>query len=1046
MRKQCVMNAVKADVHGTPHVTRPSGAVCHYFAVTEPSAVPWWVDAAISTAEEDVLDRAIFAERVSAILGEVGSQPDSTVLGLIGPWGSGKSSTLALLETFLDDDIWTVKRINPWALTDPVAVVREVFDALQEAFAGEQHTHIRDAIAKYGQRAAPLLKFLPMVGDAAAAAMELIASAAESPPATLEVQAAGLEKLLRAAERRVLVVLDDVDRLHADELLALFKAVRVLGRLANVHYVLAYDEQTLLDVLTGTDIARGNRARALAFLDKIVTLRLDQPPTQLRHSRDLLDRGLTMLLTDLGIHLEEHDDRLEAEKAFLLRHGLTEPRTVRRFLTQLRIYLPLVDATEIDIADFGLLSWFRIALPDLYRQLSADADWLSQAESVNAEDEAALRRWTTETGRAQLGISEEADPDLFAAALRLFPRINGEPDRQEIARRSHDLRVSDPDYTRRYFALNPLVNTISDAALRQAFTEWIAGEPADAVRKLIFALVPDNDTATADAIGLLRRARTLSTKLSPEEASTLLIPVFELAASMTDGAREAPSLEPTIQWFAALLSYANGPKPAILLDRIGMSSTRMEVLIRALVETVPISHGSFVNSNGLGVRDTEWMASLLDASCEAAWTAFLGHVQSGERAVDLGAPLRLLTWVQDQVGYTEVTERLRRVVDELEVDLAALAARFVRSTTTPSGYQTLVGFDDMEFVERLGRQRIEGRRDSLELALALHENPSDDDAGWPARTAIASRRLLDLLDGQSTPTLLALREPPTMTANAMRNRPVEMSWNASQPDLLIRVTIGLPLLMGHAPTAVAVRGLSADARSGIYSRLAEALPIAATEDTLAAAIQRVPDASRSWKLEESQQAWMRASRLVLGLLPQAATTGQRDEYAVAIEAHLNLAAESPGGPTEVPAVLLTIGVGLWAPARTGEERRGKISCAAVIQAVAELLKCAVVAETAQRELTESEPSDRDDVAVLVGFRAPQVETILELDSTDRIGTSTANGWGFATMAPIRTLQGLTGGRLPRQIAASALNEWLSSSGFRRTETQLAALAAIELDS
>jgi hypothetical protein len=43
------------------------------------------------------------------------------------------------------------------------------------------------------------------------------------------------------------VVVDDIDRLHADELQSAMKAVRLLGR---------FDEKTVLDVLESSDICQ----------------------------------------------------------------------------------------------------------------------------------------------------------------------------------------------------------------------------------------------------------------------------------------------------------------------------------------------------------------------------------------------------------------------------------------------------------------------------------------------------------------------------------------------------------------------------------------------------------------------------------------------------------------------------------------------------------------------------------------------------------------------------------------------------------------------
>ena len=65
----------------------------------------------------------------------------------------------------------------------------------------------------------------------------------------------------------------------------MFRAVRVLGLLPHVHYVLAYDQETIPDVLSTTPIADKHGARAVAFLEKIITLRLEQPPARLEQLR-----------------------------------------------------------------------------------------------------------------------------------------------------------------------------------------------------------------------------------------------------------------------------------------------------------------------------------------------------------------------------------------------------------------------------------------------------------------------------------------------------------------------------------------------------------------------------------------------------------------------------------------------------------------------------------------------------------------------------------------------------------------------------------------
>jgi hypothetical protein len=90
--------------------------------------------------------------------------------------------------------------------------------------------------------------------------------------------------------------------------------MRVLGRLPNVHYLVAYDQMTLLGLLKATPVANNSSDRALAFLEKIVTIQVAQPAIRPEQSARLFNEGLTMLLTDLAVRLgDDERRRLEDE-------------------------------------------------------------------------------------------------------------------------------------------------------------------------------------------------------------------------------------------------------------------------------------------------------------------------------------------------------------------------------------------------------------------------------------------------------------------------------------------------------------------------------------------------------------------------------------------------------------------------------------------------------------------------------------------------------------------------------------------------------------
>src|SRR6478672_7790252 len=89
----------------------------------------WWLDEPIELETDDALGRAPFAQRIAQIITGVTKTSGSTVIGLVGPWGSGKTSTVNMIRTSLPDEL-RVSDINPWALAGPSEIVHELLTAI----------------------------------------------------------------------------------------------------------------------------------------------------------------------------------------------------------------------------------------------------------------------------------------------------------------------------------------------------------------------------------------------------------------------------------------------------------------------------------------------------------------------------------------------------------------------------------------------------------------------------------------------------------------------------------------------------------------------------------------------------------------------------------------------------------------------------------------------------------------------------------------------------------------------------------------------------
>jgi len=174
---------------------------------------------------------------------------------------------------------------------------------------------------------------------------------------------------LAKLETPILVVVDDIDRLQPSELLDLLKVVRLLGRFPGVDFLLAYDEQTLVETLQDPVRGQVSPARARAFMEKIVQYPLSMPPLLTSKIVKLLDTGLTEILTLQRV--EESFDKNRFGRIVLgtMPSQLSTPRAIERFLAQVREQFRIHDLGEMNDVDLILATFLRVQFPDLFGKL-----------------------------------------------------------------------------------------------------------------------------------------------------------------------------------------------------------------------------------------------------------------------------------------------------------------------------------------------------------------------------------------------------------------------------------------------------------------------------------------------------------------------------------------------------------------------------------------------------------------------------------------------------------------------------------------------------
>ena len=400
----------------------------------EPSAVPRErplrmldSDAPISTADDDRLGRRTFA----ALLARQVELAPSTgfVIALVGPWGSGKTSVLRMVEQQLTqaqpagEPARVVISFNPWLVSGSQHLVSQFFSelaiALPQALGRNRGTNAAERLRRYsaGLRALERAPGVGWVVGVGGAALDEAGRQIDRAPKSIYEERTETRNALSELDAHIVVLIDDVDRLEDSEIRDLMRMIKLLGDFPNVTYLLAFVRDAVRSALTAGSTDGGE------YLEKIVQIeyRLPEPPAEMLEAVlvDSIDRAIG----DVPAHrLDPH--RWEPIYREIVRPLVSRPRHARRFANTLPLALALV-GEEVDIADVIGLTALHTLLPAFHDGLIALRDDLTPppARPVPGRDQG---EGQASAERLRQAAAESGNPAVAHATYKLlFPASLG---------------------------------------------------------------------------------------------------------------------------------------------------------------------------------------------------------------------------------------------------------------------------------------------------------------------------------------------------------------------------------------------------------------------------------------------------------------------------------------------------------------------------------------------------------------------------------------------------------------------------------------------
>lgn len=338
-------------------------------------------DNPIRNPREDVLGRVevakSFARHVLAL-----DVSEGTVVGVLGPWGSGKTSFINLTRAEFQQEGLQVLDFYPWMFSGAEHLVERFFAELATQLkirAGLEQ--VGNALENYGEMFSGIA-WVPLVGSCAeriSTMMKLFGKLFKGGKGGIEESRDKITQVLKGLEKPIIVVLDDVDRLSAPEIRDVFKLVRLTASFPNIIYFVACDrfrvEQALEEQgLSGRD-----------YLEKIIQLPFDLPEVPSHILREQIDTSIRASLEGLE-NLSPLDEKLWPDIFMeIVRPLIRNMRDVRRYTTAVRgTIIGLED--RVALADVFGLEAVRIFLPDVFKLLPDVTDSITVASNSRSAE------------------------------------------------------------------------------------------------------------------------------------------------------------------------------------------------------------------------------------------------------------------------------------------------------------------------------------------------------------------------------------------------------------------------------------------------------------------------------------------------------------------------------------------------------------------------------------------------------------------------------------------------------------------------------------
>lgn len=347
-------------------------------------------------AKEDLLNFKPYAQKVQNIIRGLSNTSESIVIGIDGEWGSGKSTfnnmVFHLLEENKDkekEDRRIIKmRYNPWMYSGTDEMLFDFLNEMKKCFYRPDSSKeiIGNAILKYSK----YLKSVRISGKIGLGEMASLGVSVE--PEQIFKQIGGgltnadeglidlkenVNQLLVDSDIKLVIFIDDLDRLDKDELFTILKLIKLTASFNHVVFIVAMDNNQVANSI-GYRFG-SSEDDGIKFLEKIINIPISLPLVE-----DIDKRSFIESLLEKTFKQYKFIDITEKEflVSSLIRTRFKNPREAIRVINSFTYSLMII-GDEINAHDLFWIEYLKIKCPDLHKELKSYGEDLSTNQFLN---------------------------------------------------------------------------------------------------------------------------------------------------------------------------------------------------------------------------------------------------------------------------------------------------------------------------------------------------------------------------------------------------------------------------------------------------------------------------------------------------------------------------------------------------------------------------------------------------------------------------------------------------------------------------------------